>query len=97
MLCPTPPFYRKFVRNYGLSCRLWCVLHRVIHLFPHAWDVEWETGGDSVRAVDRGEPLQIVRATGTPRSLHPIEEMCGESAEEAMAYLYELEMVTVPR
>ena len=28
--------------------------------------------------------------------LRPMQEMCGESAEEALAYLYELERVTVP-
>ena len=28
--------------------------------------------------------------------LRPMPEMCGESAEEALAYLYELERVTMP-
>ncbi|GAB4581502.1 MAG: YkgJ family cysteine cluster protein [Anaerolineales bacterium] len=28
--------------------------------------------------------------------LRPMKEMCGETSEEALAYLYELERVTIP-
>lgn len=29
--------------------------------------------------------------------LRPLEEMCGQNAEEALAYLYELERLTAPQ
>lgn len=49
-----------------MSPRLWGVLHRPVDLVAYPGHAPREAGRSALRPVDRRQPVQAVRAAGTP-------------------------------
>lgn len=52
--------------------RLWGVLHHTVDHAADSWDVTRQTGGRSLRPIDAGQSLPVVRETGEAPVLRPL-------------------------